>query len=385
MTVLQETDSLKKTPLYDRHVALQGKIVNFGGWALPVYYTSILAEHNATRESCSFFDVSHLGEIRVQGAGAFDFLQARLTNDLGKLSDGRILYNLLCDERGGLLDDILVYQENRQDYYLIVNAANIASDLEALKRYAPDSVTLTDKSDQTACVAVQGPKAEAILEKLFGFSLKEMDYYTFKTENFKDAPVWISRSGYTGEDGFEIFSSNEQALPIWDRLIGEGKALGAMPAGLGARNTLRLEAGNALYGNDIDQTTSPIEAGLNFAVALSKGGFVGRDCLLEQKEHGVGRKLSGFKMLDKAIAREHYAVFKDGKKIGMVTSGSYAPTVKGNIGLAYISKGNEKPGTPIEIEIHGRLVPAEIVQRPFVALKHKKALSQQSNEKKGGV
>ena len=371
MTPLQSTAALKKTPLYDRHVALNAKMVDFAGWLMPIYYTGIIGEHQWTRQSCSVFDVSHLGELHVKGPGAFEFLQRRLTNDLNKLRDGKILYNLLCDEKGFVLDDLLVYQNEKDDYYIIVNAANIEPDFEAFKKYQPASVKLENNSDQTACVAIQGPRSEVILEKLFNFRLKELGYYSFKEGKVNGQPVWISRSGYTGEDGFEIFSNSALVLPIWDRLIQEGKKEGILPAGLGARNTLRLEAGNALYGNDVDTATTPLEAGLVWAVSFSKGDFVGRESLLKQKENGIQRRLVGFKMLDKPIAREHYLIFKSGKKIGVVTSGSFGPSAGCNIGLGYVEVGFEKPGTPIEIEIHGKLVKAEIVKLPFVASKHK--------------
>ena len=373
MSALQEPETLKKTPLYDRHVSLQGKIISFGGWALPVYYTGIIAEHRWVRESCGFFDVSHLGEIHVKGPGAFQFLQQRLTNDLTKGRDGGILYTLLCNEQGRTLDDILVYQEAKDDYYLIVNASNIAKDLEALKKYVPDAVTLDDKSDEMACIAVQGPKAEAILEKLFGFRLKDMAYYSFKAEKFLSEPVWISRSGYTGEDGFEIFSKNELAPKIWDKLAEDGKKEGALPAGLGARNTLRLEAGNVLYGHELDESTTPLEAGLSFAVSFEKGAFVGRDALLSQKKVGVRRKLVGFRMLGKSIARDNYPIFKNGRPIGKVTSGSFGPTAGANIGLGYVNVGHETIGNGIQVEIHGRREEAEIVKTPFIPLKHKRS------------
>ena len=370
---MHEAETFKKTPLHDRHVALGGKMVNFAGWDMPVYYSGIIAEHEWTRKSCSFFDVSHLGEIHVEGPGAFQFLQSRLTNDMNKLKPYRMLYSLLCDEKAGVLDDILVYRGEAEDYYLIVNAASIEKDMQAILKYAPESLSVKNRSEETSCVAVQGPRAEAVLEKIFGFKLKDLSYYSFMQENFSGGPVWISRSGYTGEDGFEIFSMNALAPKIWDKLAVEGKSEGAVPAGLGARNTLRLEAGNALYGNDMDETTTPLEAGLGWAVSFQKeGGFVGRDRMLAQKENGLNRKLVGFKMLDKPVARENYPIFKDGKKIGKVTSGSFAPTAGCNIGLGYVGKGFEIPGTQIDIEIHGRPVKAEVVSRPFIELKHKK-------------
>ena len=372
MTILQENISLKKTPLYGRHVTLGGKMVNFSGWALPVYYSGIIAEHRWVRQSCGVFDVSHLGEIRVKGPGASPFLQHRLTNDMARLQNGRILYSLLCDERGFTLDDILIYQARPDDFYLVVNAANAEADWEELAKYAPDSVTLVNDSDRMACIAVQGPKSEEALETLFGFELKSLAYYSFKEESFTGGAVWISRSGYTGEDGFEIFSDHSLSLAVWDKLADAGQKKGILPAGLGARNTLRLEAGNALYGNDLDRRTTPLEAGLEWAVALGKGRFVGRDALVRQKEAGLARRLVGFKVLDRAVAREHYPIFKENKRVGTVTSGSYGPTVDCNIGLGYVEKGHDQPGHLIEIEIHGHRVTAEIVRLPFVEPRHKR-------------
>ena len=372
MVTPQATDSLKKTPLYDRHVVLNAKMVDFAGWLMPIYYTGIIAEHLWTRKSCCVFDVSHLGEIHVKGAGALKFLQQRLTNDLSKLKNGQILYNLLCNEKGFVLDDLLVYQNAPDDYYVIVNAANIESDWKALAHYAPGTVSLRNQSDQMACVAVQGVRSEAVIRSLFGFELRDLEYYHFKEEVVNGFPVWISRSGYTGEDGFEIFANNSLILQIWDKLMADGKREGVLPAGLGARNTLRLEAGNALYGNDVDGATTPLEAGLGWAVSFTKGDFIGRAQLLKQKENGIQKRLVGFRMLDKPIAREHYPIFNSGKKVGHVTSGSFGPTAGYGIGLGYVEVGFEKVGAPIEVEIHGKLVKAEIVKRPFVALKHKK-------------
>ncbi len=370
MTILQEPEKLKRTPLYDRHLALHGKMVDFGGWNLPVYYTSILQEHNWTRTHASFFDVSHLGEIRVHGPGALEFLQHRLTNDLLKLREGFSQYHLICNEKGGTLDDILVYR-GAHGFYLVVNASNIDKDEAALRRSAPPTVQIDNVSDRQSCIAIQGPQAEEALEKLFGFNFKDMAVFSFKENTFEGAPVWVSRTGYTGEDGFEIFSFPEQAPAIWHKLE-SAEALGLKPAGLGARNTLRLEAGNPLYGHELDEQTTPLEAKLGFAVSFDKGDFVGREALLKQKEKGLSRQLVGFKMLDRAVARDGYKVYSGARLIGHVTSGSFAPTVGGNIGMAFVETGFEKAGSRIEIEIHGNKVVAEVVKRPFVPIKHKK-------------
>ena len=371
MTPIQESELLKRTPLYEHHLALKAKMVNFTGWSMPVFYSGIIAEHQWVRNSCGLFDVSHLGQIHVQGPGAFQFLQYRVTNDMNKLSDGKIIYSLLCDERAFTLDDLLIYQVNREDYYVIVNAANLDVDSEAFSKYAPDNVSLINESRERGCLAIQGPKSERILEKAFGLKLKNINYYHFIKADIADETALISRSGYTGEDGFEIFAPNSLIVSVWERLMSAAKDEGVLPIGLGARNTLRLEAGNALYGNDLNAATTPLEAGLGWAVSFEKGGFVGRDMLIRQKKTGPRRKLIGFKMLGRAIAREHYPIFKDSKKIGLVTSGSFGPTVGHNIGLAYVDSGQEVLGNRLQIEVYGALADAEVVKRPFVISKHK--------------
>lgn len=344
-------------------------MVDFSGWSLPVYYSSILAEHQHTRAACSFFDVSHLGEIRVSGKEALAHLQMRLTSDISRATPGKIVYAILPDEKGRALDDVLVYG-TPHDYFVIVNAANIERDFAALKKDAPAGVEVEDLSDKMACIAVQGPRSEAILEKLFGFRLSGMGYYTHSEATFEGHPVWISRSGYTGEDGFELFSRNDAAGLIWDRLVAGGKALGALPAGLGARNTLRLEAGNPLYGHELDEESTPLDAGMKFVVDFGKGDFTGRAALLAQKEGGTKKRLVGFKMTDRSIPRDGYPVFKEGKAVGRVTSGSFAPTVGAGIGMAFVT-ADAPVGSKIQIEIHGRLAEAEVVRRPFVELKHR--------------
>ncbi len=372
MTLLEEAPDLKKTPLYDRHLALQGKMVEFGGWNLPVYYTSILSEHQWTRSSCSFFDVSHLGEIRVTGKGAFDYLQHRFPNDIRRALPGKIVYGVLCDPRGHALDDVLIYGGATGEYFLIVNAANIEKDMKLFRADASPSVEIVDLSDRMACIAVQGPKSESVLETLFGFRLNGMPYYSHKQERALGENVWISRTGYTGEDGFEIFSASDHIAAVWDHLVSKGKAEGALPAGLGARNTLRLEAGNVLYGHELDEETTPLEAGLSFSVDFKKTDFIGRESLLAQKKNGVKKNLIGFEMRDRSVPREKYPVRSEGKKIGYVTSGSFAPTVGRPIGMAFVESGKAALGARIQIEIHGRMAEAEVVRRPFIKLRHKK-------------
>jgi aminomethyltransferase len=308
----------------------------------------------------------------VAGKGSLEFLQQRFPNDIRRATPGSIVYGVLCDEQGFALDDILIYGAPNDEYFLIVNAANVDKDINALRARASGSVEIVDLSHRMACVAVQGPRSEHVLEQLFGFALKSMPYYTHKTEQFRGQSVWVSRTGYTGEDGFEIFSSNEMIGAIWDRLLIDGRAQGALPAGLGARNTLRLEAGNVLYGHELDDRTTPLEAGLSFAVDFKKGSFMGREALWAQKVNGVKKKLIGFKMKDRSVPRENYPIAKDGMRIGRVTSGSYAPTVGVGIGMGFVEAGAATLGDLVQIEIHGRMAEAEVVRRPFIELKHRK-------------
>ncbi len=339
---------------------------------MPVYYSSIIEEHLWTRKACGIFDVSHLGEFHLKGKGAFDYLQSRITNDLRKVKPYQILYSLLCDERGNALDDILVYCGEQDDFYIVVNASNIDKDFRALTLGLPAGLELKNNSDNSACVALQGPDAEKVMEEVLALKVRDMNYYEYKVLEFGAAPAYVSRSGYTGEDGFEVFTDPKTILNVWDRLIEAGKSKGILPCGLGARNTLRLEAGNPLYGHEMDENTTPLEAGLGFAVSLEKGNFTGRQALVDQKAMGLARRLAGFKMLDKSIARDGYAVFSGDQKIGQVTSGSFAPSVNAGIGMAHVQTGFEKVGTSIQIEIHGRKAPAQIIKRPFVEIKHKK-------------
>lgn len=360
---------LKRTPLYDRHVVLGGKIVPFAGYELPIQYSSIMEEHLAVRSGVGIFDVSHLGEIAVKGAGALKFLESVVPTDLAKLTDGRMQYTVVLNEAGFVLDDIIIYRDSFDSFYLIVNASNISKIDKHLQKYAKPDAVVTDFSDHCGCVAIQGPKAVEVVDALFDKKAKELGYYTFKELEGSGGQAWISRSGYTGEDGFEIFADGPVLRPVWDRLIAEGKRWGLIPCGLGARNTLRLEAGNGLYGHEYDETRTPYDGRLAWLVTNPKD-YVGKQALAAKKAAGIAEKLIGFKVKDKAPARDGYAIFKNGKLAGKVASGSYSPSLKGNIGLAHVAAEWATVGTELEAEVHGRRVPIEVVKLPFVPIRH---------------
>ncbi len=360
---------LKRTPLYDRHVALGGKIVPFAGYELPIQYSSIMEEHLAVRNGVGIFDVSHLGEICVKGAGSLAFLESVVPTDLTKLTDGRMQYTVVLNDQGFILDDIIVYRDAFDSFYLIVNASNISKVEKHLQKYAKPDAVVTDFSEHCGCIAVQGPKAVDVIDALFDKKAGDLGYYAFKTLEGSDNRAWISRSGYTGEDGFEIFAGGELLGPIWDRLVTEGKRFGLIPCGLGARNTLRLEAGNGLYGHEYDETRTPYDGRLGWLVNSSKD-YVGKAALSAKKTAGVRERIVGFKVNDKAPARDGYTVLKDGKPVGKVASGTYSPSLKIGIGLAHVAADLTAVGTALEMEAHGRRVPIEIVKLPFTPIRH---------------
>lgn len=367
MTMMQS--ELKRTPLYDRHVALGGKMVEFAGYCLPIQYTSIKEEHLIVRKSVGVFDVSHLGEIRVSGVNAKRFLQKMVPTNISDLHDSSIRYTLMLNEAGGILDDILVYRFHEGSYYLVVNASNIEKIYNHLQAYIMDGVVLSDESEKCCCIAVQGPKSTQVCEEVFGGDPASLGYYQFKPLAGWDGHVWISRSGYTGEDGFEYFSSPETAVKIWDQLMSSAKKYNLKPCGLGARNTLRLEVGNALYGHEMNEASMPAEAKLGWLVNGTHD-FIGKTSLERGKAKGFRNKIIGFKVNAKAVARDEYKVIKDGVIIGRVTSGSYSPTLEANIGMASVERDSVRIGDSIDIEIHGRNISAQVVKLPFVPIRH---------------
>jgi len=354
---------LKRTPLHDIHVALGGKIVPFAGYEMPVQYAGgITAEHRAVREGCGIFDVSHMGEFWITGDRAVDFVNYVTTNDVAALAVGQVHYSTILNERGTIEDDCLVYRFADR-IMMVVNASNAAKDFAHIAPHAARfGVSLRDASDETALLAVQGPKAAGILQDLTATDLSAIQYYHFVEGAVAGHAAIISRTGYTGEDGFELYIPNESAVPLWNAILATGRVT---PAGLGARDTLRLEMGMALYGNDIDDTTTPLEAGLAWLVKLNKGDFVGRDALVAQKERGLPRRLVGFTMPERSFPRHGYPVFYDGAPSGEVRSGTMSPTLGVPIGTAYLPIAGTKEGTAFEIEIRGKRLQATVVKPPF--------------------
>lgn len=358
--------TLKRTPLYENHVKAGAKLVEFGGWEMPVQYTGIIEEHKACRSAVGIFDVSHMGEFEVKGSDALEIINKLITNNAAKMQEKQCLYSPMCYENGGVVDDLLVYKLNENHYYMVVNAANIEKDFTwVLSNSEGFDVNIENISDQTAQIAVQGPKAETVLQKICDLDLSSIRYYWFDCGKVDGVEAIISRTGYTGEDGFEIYVKAEYASQIWNQLLTEGESYGVVPVGLGARDTLRLEARLPLYGHEMDETITPLEAGLGMFVKLDKDDFIGRDALVKQKEEGVTRKVVGFEMVGRGIPRNHYPVKKKGVEIGVVTSGSFAPWLDKNVGLALVKAEFSPLGTEFAIEIRGKEVPARVVKTPF--------------------
>ena len=359
--------TLRKTPLNPVHRELGAKMVAFGGWEMPVEYSGLIAEHMAVRSAAGLFDVSHMGELEVEGPGALAFLQRVTSNNVGKLADGQAQYSALPLPNGAPADDVIVYRRGPQRFLLVVNAGNIEKDLRWLQEQAPAQCTVTNKSDQYALIALQGPRSPQILQGLTSVDLSALRYYHFADADVASHPATVARTGYTGEDGFELFVAPAQAADLWKKLLDAGKEAGLVPAGLGARDTLRLEAKMCLYGNDMDETTTLVEAGLGWIVSLEegKGDFVGRGVLEAQKKEGAPRKLVGFEMVDRGIARHGYPVYVGDEPAGSVTSGSYAPFLQKNIGLCYLPAPRATVGTPFHVDIRGRRVAARVVPTPF--------------------
>ncbi len=371
---------LKRTSLFSAHQKLGGKLIEFGGWEMPVQYTSIMDEHLAVRKAAGIFDISHMGEVTVSGAAAAEFLNRVLVNDVRKIEPGGGQYTLLCNERGGVIDDLYLYQLSQEVYFSIVNASRTEADVAWLQAQAAafprrDELRLTDASHNYAAVAVQGPRVKEFIDTAIpgtACSGLRVGCVTGLKKNqiagfpFGHANVLVSRTGYTGEDGFEILGRDESIQQVWDTLLRLGQPYGIKPCGLGARDTLRTEVCYPLYGHELDENTTPIEAGLGFFVALDKGDFVGRPVLARQKANGVSKRCVAFKMTDKsAPPRPHYPIWVNGAKAGEVTSGTQSPSLGIGIGMGYLPPDLAKPGTAIEIEIRGKRSPAVIVPKPI--------------------
>jgi aminomethyltransferase len=392
----------ERTPLYEEHVRLGAQMTTFSGWTMPLQYTSIREEHRAVREAAGVFDLSHMGELRVKDEA---LAQRVVTRDLAKLRTGRIQYALLCNEKGGIIDDVLAYAMADGGYLLVVNAGNQDSDFDWVRQHASsraadspsparegaDSPTpareaadfpspargggqgggVYNVGREWALIGVQGPKAAGLVQRLTREDLSGVRYYAFLEGRVADVPCVISRTGYTGEDGFELFCANDRAVQLWRALLENGTADGIRPAGLGARDTLRLEAGMRLYGNDMDAGTNPIEAGLEWTLNLDKD-FIGRDAIVRARDRGLTRSLVGLKMLDRSIPRHGYAVVSDGQRVGTVTSGNVSFTLGYNIAMAYVPPGLSAAGTRLGVDIRGTTAPAEVVALPFYKRPHPK-------------
>jgi len=358
---------LKKTALHDLHVSLGAKMVEFAGYSMPVRYTSDKEEHFAVRESVGVFDVSHMGEFLLKGDKALDLIQKVSSNDATKLYPGKVQYSCMPNDKGGVVDDLVIYMLAENEYYLVVNASNIEKDWNWISQHNTFGVEMTNLSDQTAMFAVQGPKATEALQSLTDVNLSEMGYYTFERATFAGVPdIIISATGYTGSGGVELYMPAEHAETIWKKVFEAGKDFNIQPIGLGARDTLRLEKGYCLYGNDIDDTTSPLEAGLGWVTKFTKD-FVNADALKKQKEEGVKRRLVAFKMIDKGIPRHDYELLDlNGESIGKVTSGSMSPSLNIGIGLGYVQKPHNKVGTEILVQVRKKQLKAEVIKLPFV-------------------
>ena len=354
----------KKTPFYDMHQKLGAKIIPFAGYLMPVQYDSITAEHLRVRQTIGLFDLTHMGEFELTGPGARDYVQRFVTNDLTKLVENQVMYTCMCYEDGGIVDDLLVY--NLKDrMYLVVNASNMAKDFAHIEKHKPANVKLTNLSDQTALLAIQGPLAEKVMAQLTDYPLANLKYYHAAIGKVAGEQMLFSRTGYTGEDGFELYFPYNLAAKLWDACYSKVTALGGGAIGLGARDSLRLEMKMALYGNDIWEKTNPLEAGLGWVTKLDKPDFIGKEALLQLKSQGLTRKLVGFEMEDKAFPRQHYPITAKGSKIGEVTSGIISPSLGKGIGMGYVPLEYGEIGSRFGVEIRGVGHPAIVVKPPF--------------------
>src|SRR5262245_50554764 len=363
--------SLKRTPLHAVHVSAGAKMVPFGGWDMPVQYTGIVEEHRCVRSAAGLFDISHMGEFEVRGAGALAAAQGLTTNDASGLAIAQVQYSVLCYPNGRMLVDLTLYRLADDHYMLTVNASNIDKDW-AWVTDGGRNAAWTNVSEATALLAVQGPKAEGVVQRLADRDVTKVLYYHFTRGSVAGIPCLISRTGYTGEDGFELYVPAERSVALWHALLDEGLRDGIQPIGLGARDTLRLEMKFALYGNDIDETTNPLEAGLGWVIKPAKGDFIGRAANEGDRAAGVTRKTVGIEMVERAVARHGYGVAKDGRSVGVVTSGSFSPSLERCIGIAYVASNLAVVGTEVEVDIRGRAQPARVAKTPFVPSHAKK-------------
>lgn len=359
----------KKTPLYEEHVKLGGKIVDYGGWLLPVQYEGLVSEHEAVRNAVGLFDVSHMGEITVKGKDAIDFVDYLMTNDITTLSDNQIIYTFMCHPLGGTVDDLLVYRYDEEYLYLVVNASNTDKDYNWIMDKKGDfDVEVENISDIVGEVAIQGPKAEKVLQKLTDYDLSELKFFHLQRDvNISGVNSMISRTGYTGEDGFEVYTDKDDIVKVWQKILKAGETEGIKPAGLGCRDTLRFEASLPLYGHEMSHEITPLEGGFKYFVKLDKkSDFIGKEALNKMWSEGLERKLAGFELLDRGIAREGYEIYKDGEKIGHVTTGYKSPTLGKVIGNALIKTEFTELGTEIDVKIRNKFAKAKVISKKFL-------------------
>ena len=358
---------MKRTPLYQVHKILNAKFTEFGGWEMPLQYSSIVKEHLAVRATVGLFDLSHMGEFEIRGQGANELVQKLSTNDVGRLTDGRALYTLFCNETGGIVDDLLIYRHADNHYMLVVNAANIEKDLKWVEIHNDSGAEVKDVSEHTALIALQGPKAIDILNPLVPKQdVSEISFFRFAVDEVAGIRTTISRTGYTGEIGFELYVDANSAEGLWNALYPAVIEADGQPVGLGARDTLRLEAGLRLYGMDMNDDTNPYEVGLGKFVKSKNRQFIGKNALLREKKKGIEKQMIGFQMLDRAVARAGYPVYQSGEHVGCVTSGAPSPSLKYGIGFAIVTSQTISEDDKIDIEIRGRMHPAKIVTAPFI-------------------
>jgi aminomethyltransferase len=360
--------TLRRTPLFDSHRALCARLVEYAGWEMPVQYSGVTDEHQATRNAAGLFDVSHMGELHLAGPGAAECLNTIITNDIAKLATGRALYTVACNDQGTILDDLIVYRTDAEQFLVVCNAANLTKMHAHFSEHTRGKCTYENRSDSTALLALQGPRAAELVQVLGAVELSALPRFGVVRGTLAGVDILAARTGYTGEDGYELFCAAENAASLWQAILDAGQKLGVKPIGLAARDTLRLEARLALYGNDIDETTTPLEAGLGWVVKLDKPSFLGREALLRQRESGVPRKLVGFEMVGRGIARHGHTITGDtgkGASIGHVTSGAPGLTVGKNIGLGYVPPEKAAVGTRLNIVIRDKSVEARVCPTPF--------------------
>ena len=370
---MSTSSNLKTTPLTHVHKELGGKLVPFAGWQMPIQFQGVIQEHQCIRDGVGIFDVSHMGEIEIQGPSAKSLIQKLVTNDIDSMHDNQALYTLMCLENGGVVDDLLVHRFSENHYFLCVNASNAEKDYQwILKNAGSYDAKVRNTSQETAQLAVQGKFSEALLQKLCDTALNEIEYYHYKKAKIQNFESIIARTGYTGEDGFEVYVDSNHAESVFRAILSAGEEFNLQPIGLGARDTLRMEMGYALYGNEINEQSKPLEAGLGWVIKLGKDDFIGRAELKKQKDAGNARKLVGVRLLGRGVPRPHYRVLKNGAPVGELTSGTFSPSLNTGIGLCYVSSEYAKPGTELDVEIRKTSVPAEVVKLPFFPTRVKK-------------